>query len=196
MCTSWLYNAADPAGYFASVAETIPGPSTSVVAGLAATYNVSIVFGLAEVDGISRYNSQALLKPDGTLVRYRKRGLNQGDIANGCAPGAGLVSADIRGVAVTFAICSDYQDESVIRDVSTSSAPIVLASLVTATRLNNDVDFFARALGKWVVYANGGGVQSGATCPGFHFIADPVGTVHDPKDGPGSYSWMRMGVRP
>jgi hypothetical protein len=32
--------------------------------------------------------------------------------------------------------------------------------------------------------------------PGYVFIADPTGTVHDPTAGPGSYSWMRMGVRP
>jgi predicted amidohydrolase len=195
MCTGWISDASDPAGYFASIAESIPGPSTAAVAAMAASHNVSIVFGLAEVEGSSRYNSQALVKPDGTVVSYRKRGLNDGDRANGCTAGVSSVVDSIRGIPVTFAICSDYQSEAVIADLSTSVAPVVLASLVTSTRLNNDVDFFARALGRWVVYANGGGTQSGGTFPGHVFIADPTGTVHDPQAGAGVYSWARIGVR-
>jgi (R)-amidase len=195
MCTSWLLDSTAPSAYFASVAETIPGPSTSSVAGIAAANNVCIVFGLAEKDGSSFYNTQALVRPDGSILTYRKRGLNEGDKANGCSPGQGVVTASIGGVQVTFAICSDYQDEAVIKDLSTSTAPVVLVSLVTATRLNNQVDFFARALGKWVVYANGGGEQSGGVYPGNIFIADPTGTLHAPAEGPGTYSWFHMGVR-
>jgi predicted amidohydrolase len=196
MCTGWVWEPESPAAYFASLAEPIPGPSTAYVADLAAAHNVTIVFGLAEDDNGTRYNSQAMLKPDGTLVSYRKRGLNDGDKAGGCTPGAGAVISDIKGIPVTFAICSDYQDEAVIKDLSTNNAPIVLASLVTATRLNGSVDFFARALGKWVVYANGGGAQWGATFPGNIFIADPTGTIHDPMEGAGSYSWTLIGLKP
>jgi 5-aminopentanamidase len=195
LCLGWLTDSADPAAYFRSVAETIPGPSTASVADLAASHGVAIVFGMAEMVGEAYYNSQALVRPDGTIVRYRKRGLNDADRANGCSAGTGSVTAAINGVTVTFAICSDYQDEAVIRDLSTGEAPVVLASLVTATRLNGQVDFFARALSRWVVYANGGGTQSGATYPGNVFVADPTGTVHASAEGPGRYSWFAMGVR-
>ncbi len=176
------------------MAETIPGPSTDQVKDIALRLGVAIVFGLAEVDGSRYYNSQALLKADGSLVRYRKRGLNIGDIQNGSSPGEGVVTADINGIGVTFAICSDYQDEVVIRDLSVTASPVILASLVTATVLNLSVDFFARSIAKWVVYANGGGTNSGSEIPGRVFIADPTGTVHDVETGPGSYSWFRVGI--
>jgi predicted amidohydrolase len=127
-------------------------------------------------------------------VKYRKRGLNEGDVANGCTPGTASVISDIRGIPVTFAICSDYQDESVLRDLSTGSAPVVLASLVTSTKLSDQVDYFARAVSKWVVYANGFSDQSGATYPGNIFIADPTGSIHASTSGPGAYSWLRIGV--
>lgn len=194
LCTSWLYVEENPEPYYRSVAETIPGPSTETVRALAMDRDVAIVFGLAEVDGDRYYNSQAMLLSDGTLVRYRKRGLNSGDIANGCTPGEGPVTASIRGVEVTFAICSDYQDEATIRDLSLSDAGVVLASLVTSTVLNPDVDFFARSVGKWVVYSNGAGSNSGLEMPGRVFIADPTGTVHDAHTGAGSYAWLSLGV--
>ena len=194
LCTGWLWFEDDPSGYYRSVAETIPGPSTDRVKDIALRLEVAIVFGLAEVDGGRYYNSQALLKADGSLVRYRKRGLNNGDIQNGSSQGEGVVTADINGIGVTFAICSDYQDEVVIGDLSVTASPVVLASLVTATVLNPRVDFFARSIAKWVVYANGGGNNSGSEIPGNVFIADPTGTVHDAKLGPGSYSWFRVGI--
>ncbi|HAP43986.1 MAG: hypothetical protein A2087_02470 [Spirochaetes bacterium GWD1_61_31] len=136
LCTSWLTDPETPADYFSAVAETVPGPSTEYVAALAAAHGVAIVFGLAERAGALYYNAQVCVQPDGSLVTYRKRGLNAGDIANGCSPGDGPVSAMIVGVPVTFAICSDYQSEAVIRDLSLADAPVVLMSLVTATVLN------------------------------------------------------------
>jgi len=194
LCTGWVYYQDDPSGYFKSIAETIPGPSTDRVKDIALQFEVSIVFGLAEVDGSHYYNSQALLKADGSLVRYRKRGLNAGDILNGCSPGDGVVETDIQGVGITFIICSDYQDEAVIREVSVCDSPVVLASLVTATVLNPRVDFLTRSIGKWVVYSNGGGYNSVSEMPGNIFIADPTGTVRNAKSGPGAYSWFRIGV--
>jgi len=194
LCTSWLTDSGDPAAYFASAAETVPGPSTDFVSALAALHDVTIVFGMAEKDGSNYYNSQVCAKPDGQLVTYRKRGLNEGDIANGCSPGESVVVTDIRGIAVTFAICSDYQSETVIRDISRSKASVVLMSLVTTTILNSKVDYFTRAVSKWVVYANGGGANFGGTYPGNIFVADPTGAVHDAQSGPESYSWFRIGV--
>ena len=176
------------------MAESVPGPTTDSVSALATLHNVTIVFGMAESAGGKFHNSQVCAKPDGSLVTYRKRGLNAADIANGCLPGDGVVTTTIKGIEVTFAICSDYQSEAVISDISRSSASVVLMSLVTATVLNPGVDFFARAVSKWVVYANGGGTQGGLTYPGNIFVADPTGTVHDPNSGPGSYSWFRLGV--
>jgi predicted amidohydrolase len=194
LCTSWLTDPGNPSAYFASMAEPVPGPSTAFVSALAALHSVTIVFGMAEAAGAKFYNSQVCTKPDGSLVTYRKRGLNSGDIANGCVPGDGVVTTTIKGIEVTFAICSDYQSEAVISDISRSTVPVVLMSLVTATVLNPGVDYFARAIAKWVVYANGGGTQGGLNYPGNIFIADPTGTVHDPHSGPGSYSWFRLGL--
>lgn len=62
LCTSWLWVEADPTGYYRSVAETIPGPTTDAIRALAMDRGVAVVVGLAEVDGERYYNSQALLQ--------------------------------------------------------------------------------------------------------------------------------------
>lgn len=56
----------------AALSEPIPGPSTERLAGVAKRLNTFLVVGLAEAaDGV-RYNSAALIGPDGWMGTYRK----------------------------------------------------------------------------------------------------------------------------
>lgn len=56
-------------------AETIPGPSTEIIAAYAKQYNMYIVVGMAEKDpedAAKVYNSAAIIYPDGRMDSYRK----------------------------------------------------------------------------------------------------------------------------
>jgi predicted amidohydrolase len=55
-----------------SLAETIPGPSTAVLAAVCRERGTRLVVGLAERSGERLYNSAAYLGPDGLLGTYRK----------------------------------------------------------------------------------------------------------------------------
>lgn len=56
----------------AKVAETIPGPSTDIIAEKAAARGVYIVLGMVEVYGINFYNAAVLIGPEGVIGKYRK----------------------------------------------------------------------------------------------------------------------------
>ena len=74
---------ADEFAYQYSQAETIPGPSTEVIARDARAYGMTVVFGLTELAGTLGpggllFNSVAILGPDGLLGAYRK--VHTGDV--------------------------------------------------------------------------------------------------------------------
>jgi predicted amidohydrolase len=187
-----LYDQSDPAGYQRNIAETIPGPATSFVAGLSGTQNVVIVFGMAEVEGSDYYNSQAIVFPDGTVMKYRKRGLNSGDRAAGFKRGSTGVDATIFGIRTTFMICSDYQDQEVLRDVAHSIAGVVLISTGNATRLSMENDYVARQVNKWVIHGNRFDTALGID--GLSYIADPTGAFRSEEKGDFVYAFRNIGV--
>ena len=187
-----LYDPNHPAAYQRQIAESIPGSSTDFVAALSALYQTVIVFGMAEVDGQSYYNSQAIVFPDGTVMKYRKRGLNSADIAAGFQKGDGMVNAEIGGIPVTFMICSDYQDAQVIKKVAQSGAKAVLMSLGNATRLSRENDYIAREVNKWIVHANRFDASLGIS--GFSYVADPVGAFRSQVTGDSVYAYYSLGI--
>jgi predicted amidohydrolase len=187
-----LYDPDIQASYQQGIAETIPGASTAYIAGVSALYGTVIVFGMAEADNGSYFNSQAMVFPDGTVLTYRKRGLNPGDIAAGFLPGQEASAAVIDGVKVTCMICSDYQYEEAIRDVARSDADVVLMSLGNATRLSMQNDFIARQVNKWVVHANRFDPDLGIS--GLSYIADPAGAFRDQVEGESVYAFYTIGV--
>lgn len=54
------------------MAETIPGPTTDVIAKKAKETGVYIVLGLVEVYGLEYYNAAVLVGPDGVVGKYHK----------------------------------------------------------------------------------------------------------------------------
>src|SRR5205823_12777880 len=55
-------------GTFENNAETVPGPSTSYLAGIARTNHVNIAFGMVERDGAVLYNTAVLLDRNGNVI--------------------------------------------------------------------------------------------------------------------------------
>jgi 5-aminopentanamidase len=73
----------------ASVAETVPGPSTDRIIEACRRLNVYVIFGLIEEEREKYYNTSVLMGPDGFIGKYRKlhlpfvgmdRFLNHGDL--------------------------------------------------------------------------------------------------------------------
>lgn len=64
-----------PCAMHARSAETIPGPATDEIAVLAKELGVYVIFGMVEQDSTDssiRYNSAAIIAPEGLLGRHRK----------------------------------------------------------------------------------------------------------------------------
>jgi predicted amidohydrolase len=53
-------------------AEPVPGPAVGAVAAVAGTYDIYVVFGLLERDGMDLFDTVALVGPEGYLGKYRK----------------------------------------------------------------------------------------------------------------------------
>lgn len=71
-----------------SVAETVPGPSTTLFGVLADELNIYLCIGLIEFSTNKFFNSQVLLSPGGKIVaHHRKKGLWTPGDSTWCTPG-------------------------------------------------------------------------------------------------------------
>ena len=86
-----MLNVIGAAGSVESNAETIPGPSTDVVASVARGHGVNIVFGLLEKQGTFLYNTAVLIDRSGTIKGiYRKVQLPLSEASVGITPGGSI----------------------------------------------------------------------------------------------------------
>ena len=199
LALEWYWDDIDRKEYQTAMAEAIPGTSTDAVKAIALANNVSIAFGMTELDGTDLYNSQVLIEADGTLVKYRKRNLNLTDIDNGMkagvAPGdAGLVTADIGGVTVCLFICSDMQSAAITREIADSGVEVILHSLTSTTDLNPTVSYLGMQMNTWIVFSNRFGVEGEFDYSGFVQVINPAGTVSERASGQGGYAFRKLGL--
>ncbi len=69
--------------YVRDTAETIPGPGTDLLVGLAKKHGIFIIFGMTEKsDNGELYNAGVFLGPGGVIGKYRKRHLSTGAAGN------------------------------------------------------------------------------------------------------------------
>lgn len=123
----------------ASVAETVPGPSTMALGAIAKQYGVYVVFGLPEYDARTNlyYNSAVMLGPDGAVAgTYRKRSnlLESSYNAEVTAP---LPVFDTPYGRVAIVICADMFYPQFPRLAALANAKILLAP----SNVGVDVDF-------------------------------------------------------
>jgi predicted amidohydrolase len=105
---------ADHCDYHASLAETVPGPSTERIAALARELDIYVAFGLAERDAADPsvlYNAAAFVGPDGIQGTYRKLHLGSLPwVSEGVTfePGDALPVFETRFGPVGVIICYDF----------------------------------------------------------------------------------------
>ena len=89
--------------------DSIPGKATDVIGEVAKKYGCYVAIGMAELDpdtGIT-YNSSALVGPKGYVGKYRKNGINMGDVTTFRAGNTGYPVFPTEFGNITLLICFD-----------------------------------------------------------------------------------------
>ncbi len=111
---------------YASVAESIPGPTTKFFGELAKKHDCYIVAGLAERAGHEVFNVAVLLGPDGKVTgKYRKVTLPREEIQKGISPGTDYPVFETRFGKIGLMVCYDVFFPEVARELSMNGAEII-----------------------------------------------------------------------
>jgi predicted amidohydrolase len=117
-------------GSLESKAETVPGPSTDVMAGVARRQGVNIVFGLLERIGDQLYNTAVLIDRNGNIAgKYHKVQLPLTDAYGGVAPGDSVPVFDTDFGKVALLICQDMAFPEAAREAALQGAALLLVPL-------------------------------------------------------------------
>lgn len=180
---------ADELAYHWEQAESIPGPSTQLIAGWAAAHDLWIVFGMMEryEDAAAPllYNSAVLVGPEGVAGVYRKVHQPSEEVYL-YRPGDDWPVFPTPLGAVGMMICYDQCFPEAARELTLRGAELLALPTAWARgeRASDErYDFFARARaaenGRWLFQSN----QVGAA-PGGEFvylgcsrIVDPLGAI-------------------
>jgi len=109
-----------------SIAEPIPGPCSDYFGTLAKKHDLYIVAGLVEREGSHKYNTAALIGPDGKVVgKYRKVCLTRGESAGGYSAGREYPVFETRFGKVGMMICFDLLFPEVARNLSNNGAEVI-----------------------------------------------------------------------
>jgi predicted amidohydrolase len=180
-------------GYFvgdriASLAESIPGPSSEQLARLARSLGVHLLIGMIERAGDKYYDDAILFTPDGACHVYRKAHLFGPERAI-FTPGDRPVVVETALGRLGLTVCYDLMFPEFIRALVLSGAEVILnvtdwitdtwqstvgwggdtvASLVRIRALENGVH---------VAMADRAGVEGGWRSLGYSTVAAPTGRV-------------------
>lgn len=125
-----LLNVIGAPGTFDMKAETIPGPSTDVMAGLARAYNVYVVFGMLEKENQFLYNTAVLLDRSGAIVgKHRKVQLPLAEVSGGITPGDTVPIFQTDFGRVALLICQDTAFPEPAREAAIQGAELLLVPI-------------------------------------------------------------------
>jgi predicted amidohydrolase len=166
----WFHKKGESAAYHRRIAETVPGPTTDLVARLARKHDLYVSFGLTERSGERIYNTQVLVDCRGEVIaKHRKFWMRSQAFDQGARQ---LVLADVDGARVALLICADARSFWLLRAIRRARVDVVLVSLAdygTDARLNRMIGSFYDA---WNVVANRCSEEPPITWPGLITITD------------------------
>jgi predicted amidohydrolase len=164
------------------VAETVPGPSTEIIANACRRLDVHVAVGLLEKDGDGCYNCSALIGPQGLVGKYRKLHLPFLGVDRFVRPGdLAPVVFDTPLGRIGLAICYDLDFPELARVLTLMGAQLIL----TITNWPDDIEFVpdyvvqTRARENLVnlMAINRAGEERGVRFIGRSKIVDPTGTT-------------------
>ena len=125
-----LLNVIGAPGTYDSKAETVPGPSTDVLAGVARANSVYIAFGILERSGSLLYNSAVLLDRSGSIVgKYRKVQLPLSEASAGIGPGTNVPVFQTEIGRLALLICQDTSFPEPAREAALQGAELLLVPI-------------------------------------------------------------------
>jgi len=125
-----MLNVVGAQGTLDSEAETIPGPSTDVMARVASTYRVNIAFGMLESIDSLLYNTAVLLDRNGQMTgKYHKVQLPISEASDGIAPGNSVPVFDTDFGRVALLICHDTSFPEPAREAALQGAELLLVPI-------------------------------------------------------------------
>ncbi len=118
------------AGSYDSKAETVPGPSTDVMAAVARGHHVNLAFGILEREDTRLYNTAVLLDRNGNIAgKYRKVQLPLVEASAGISPGDAVPVFDIDIGRVALLICHDTSFPEPAREAALQGAELLLVPI-------------------------------------------------------------------
>ncbi len=179
---------------YRETAETIPGPSTDLLAKKAKQYGMYVVGSIYERANEAYYNSSPLIGPDGAIVgKYIKTHLfdapDRVDIKSGIRESDKVKAGDDLPVFKTsignigVSVCSDLRFPEVYRVLSLKGAQIIVCASAFLSPRFDHWEFFLRARAAenqaFVVASGQYGVEpkSGIGFVGRSMVVDPWGVV-------------------
>lgn len=125
-----MLNVIGAPGTFDQKAETVPGPTTDVMANLARTYRTYVAFGLLEREGNLLYNSAVLIDRSGNIAgKYRKMQLPLSEVASGVTPGSSVPVFQTDFGRVALLICQDTAFPEPVREAAIQGAEMLLVPI-------------------------------------------------------------------
>jgi predicted amidohydrolase len=163
-------------------AQTVPGPATDLLEGVAAETGVHVAVGIVERDGDRLYNCAALIGPDGFVTRYRKTHIPFQAVDRFVTPGdipLHVVETPIGRVGML--ICYDLRFPEPARVLALSGVQIIanLTNLPPPGWVQPEFIFRARAAENrvWLVCADRVGTERGVEFIGRSAIVGPSGVT-------------------
>jgi 5-aminopentanamidase len=153
-------------------AESIPGPSTEILAALCRRFGIWVIFGLLERSETEHklFNASALVGPDGQAVSYRKIHLPCLGVDRFATPGDRPFAVhDLGGLRVGMTICYDGSFPESARVLTLLGADLVVLPTNWPTGARSTAKYLvqARALENHIYYA---AVNRVGEERGFHFV--------------------------
>lgn len=125
-----LLNVIGAPGTYDAKAETVPGPSTDVMAGVARAHGVNVVFGVLERQDPYLYNTAVLIDRSGNIIgKYRKVQLPLTEVSEGITPGNGVPVFDADFGRVALLICQDTAFPEPAREAAIQGAEVLLVPI-------------------------------------------------------------------
>ncbi len=161
-------------------AETIPGPSTQLLASVCHRTRAYLVLGMLERDGDRCFNAAALIGPEGVVGKYRKvhlpflgvdRFVDSGDL--------GFAVHETRLGRIGLNICYDGSFPESARTMALKGADVILLPTNWPKGAEQFAEFLVNARGLenhvFSVAVNRVGIERGFRFIGRSRIADPSG---------------------
>jgi predicted amidohydrolase len=142
-----LLNSIGAPGTFDANAETVPGPSTDFMAGIARANHVNLAFGMVERAGDMLFNTAVLIDRNGNIAgKYHKVQLPVSDASAGLMPGDSVPVFDTDFGKVALLVCQDIWFPEPAREAALKGAELLLVpiwggktSLVHARAVENGI---------------------------------------------------------